>query len=194
MLRTVFRLFCVLVALGLPSLLSAQSLRAGDRIAVTLRDTTEVATLRADGTVILPVVGALSLAGLTPVAAEDSVIRAYAAFTRRPDVRVMALRRVTVQGAVRRADVLYVDATVGLAEALALAGGVSETGHFGKVDLFRDGVQVGRFDARTPATLSVPIHSGDLILVRERSWWARNPSAAVSIIASLVTVVVVLGQ
>ena len=192
--KRLLALALVLLALALPKATEAQALRAGDRIAITLNDSTAWVTLRNNGDVVLPLIGALSIAGLAPVAAEDSIIRAYAAFTRRPDVRVEALRRITVQGAVRRAEVLYVDATVGLAEALALAGGVSETGHFGKVDLFRDGQQMGRYDARTPATLNVPIQSGDLILVRERSWWARNPSAVVSIITSLVTIAVVLAQ
>ncbi|MBX3132795.1 MAG: polysaccharide biosynthesis/export family protein [Gemmatimonadaceae bacterium] len=169
-------------------------LRPGDRILVTLRDTSDIATVRHDGRVVLPIVGTLSLVGLAPAAAEDSITRAYAAFTRRPDIRVSALRRITVQGAVRRADVLYLDATSGLAEALAMAGGVSETGHLGKVDLFRNGQSVGRYDARTPATTGVALESGDLILVGERSWWSRNPGVIVSIVSSLLTVAVVLAQ
>jgi protein involved in polysaccharide export with SLBB domain len=175
---------------------SAQAgvLRPGDRILVTIRDTSDVSTIRPDGRVILPMVGALSVAGLQPAAAEDSVARAYAEFTRSPMVRVTALRRITVQGAVRRADVLYLDPTSSLAEALALAGGVSETGHPGKVDLFRNGQSVGRYDARTPTTLNVALESGDLILVGERSWWSRNPGVIVSIVSSLLTVAVVLAQ
>lgn len=179
-----------------PAPAAAQSgpLRPGDRILVTLRDTSDVATIRTDGRVVLPIVGALDLSGLAPAAAEDSITRAYAAFTRSPDIRVSALRRITVQGAVRRADVLYLDPTASLAEALAMAGGVSETGHLGKVDLFRDGQSAGRYDARTPATSGVALQSGDLILVGERSWWSRNPGVIVSIVSSLVTVAVVLAQ
>lgn len=179
-----------------PAAVAAQTsgLRPGDRIAVALRDSVATATLRLDGRVVLPVVGPLALAGLEPAAAEDSVARAFAAFVRGNDVRVTALRRIVVQGAVRRADVFYVDATVGLAEVLGLAGGVSEEGHFGKIDLFRDGQRVGRYDSRTPATLAVPLHSGDLVLVGERSWWSRNPSVLVSLVASLVTVVAVLSR
>lgn len=190
----VFIAAALLAAAPIASDAQGAPLRPGDRILVTLRDTSDVATLRPDGRVILPIVGALSLAGLAPAAAEDSITRAYAAFTRRPDIRVTAQRRITVQGAVRRADVLYLDATSGLAEALAMAGGVSETGHLGKVDLFRNGQSVGRYDARTPATTSVALESGDLILVGERSWWSRNPGVIVSIVSSLLTVAVVLAQ
>ena len=70
------------------------------------------------------------------------------------------------------------------------SGGVSEDGHRGKVDLFRDGQRRGRFDGRTPATLQVPLQSGDLVLVGERSWWARNPSVLLGLISSAVTVIV----
>lgn len=200
MKRHLRALALLLLAVGAlpPTTAAAQSagLRPGDRISVTLRnsDSTATATIRLDGRVVLPVVGPLAVAGLEPAAAEDSVTRAFAAFIRSNDVRVMALRRIVVQGAVRRADVLYLDATMGLAEALGMAGGVSEDGHFGKIDLFRDGALVGRYDGRTPSTLAVPLHSGDLILVRERSWWARNPSVLISLFASLVTVVAVLSQ
>lgn len=198
MTRHLRALALLLLAVGAvrPATAAAQAsgLRPGDRIAVYLRDSLATATLRLDGRVVLPVVGPLALAGLAPAAAEDSVTRAFAAFIRTNDVRVTALRRIVVQGAVRRADVFYVDATVGLAEVLGLAGGVSEEGHFGKIDLFRDGQRVGRFDSRTPATLAVPLQSGDLVLVGERSWWSRNPSVLVSLVASLVTVVAVLSR
>ena len=179
-----------------PAAGGAQSggLRPGDRLYVTIRDSASTAIIRMDGRAVLPVVGPLAVAGLEPAAAEDSVTRALAAFVRGTDVRVTAMRRVVVQGAVRRPDVLFVDATVGLAEALGMAGGVSEDGHRGKIDLFRDGQRVGRYDGRTPSTLAVPLQSGDLILVNERSWWARNPSVLVSLVASLVTVVAVLSQ
>lgn len=189
-------LLLLAAAASWPTTGGAQSagLRPGDRLFITIRDTASTVIIRTDGRAVLPVVGALAVAGLEPAAAEDSVTRTLAGFVRATDVRVTALRRVVVQGAVRRPDVLFVDATVGLAEALGMAGGVSEDGHRGKIDLFRDGQQLGRYDSRTPSTLNVPLQSGDLILVNERSWWARNPSVLVSLVASVVTVVAVLAQ
>lgn len=194
-LRALALLLLAAVA-GWPSTADAQSagLRPGDRLLVSIRDTAVTAIVRTNGSAIIPVLGALAVAGLELDAAEDSVTRALAAYVRANDVRVTAQRRVVVQGAVRRPDVLFVDATVGLAEALGMAGGVSEDGHRGKIDLFRDGQRLGRYDGRTPSTLAVALQSGDLILVNERSWWARNPSVLVSLVASLVTVVAVLSQ
>jgi protein involved in polysaccharide export with SLBB domain len=194
-LRALLAAPLLLLALGRPAAgQGADVLRPGDRLTVTLRDTVHTVTIRTDGRAVLPVIGPLAVAGLGPTAAEDSVTRAYAAFSRRVDLQVTALRRVTVQGSVQRADVFYVDATIGLAEALALAGGITEDGHRGKVDLFRAGALLGRYDSRTPATLDVPLRSGDLILVRQRSWWARNPAILVSLATSLVTIVALTTQ
>lgn len=195
-----FRALALLLLASLaawPSLATAQAggLRPGDRISVTFRgDTAVTSTIRNDGSAVLPAVGALRLVGLAPAAAEDSVTRALSAFVRATDFRVVALQRVVVQGAVQKPDVLYLDATFGLAEALGMAGGVSEDGHRGKVDLYRDGQRVGRFDSRTPTTLAVPLQSGDLIVVAERSWWSRNPHVIMSLVASVVTIFAVTAQ
>lgn len=195
------RALCLTAALALlPSATQAQGgansapLKPGDRLVVTLGELTDTIPLRSDSHAVLPRVGALNLAGLGPRAAEDSITRAYAAFVRTPDVRVTALRRIAVQGQVPRADVHYVDATFGLAEALALAGGVGPEGNSKKVDLWRGGTQVGRYDARSGAALQVPLESGDLVIVGRASWWSRNPFIIVSLITSAVSLAIALGQ
>ena len=149
---------------------------------------------RADGSVVLPAIGRLALAGLTPSAAEDSVLRTYSAIIARPDLRVTALRRISVSGEVPRANVLYVDATFGLAEALASAGGVGPEGNRKKVELWRDGALVGTYDARSGAITSVPLQSGDLVLVARAGWWSRNPFVIVSLLSSAVSLIIALGQ
>ncbi len=169
-------------------------LKPGDRLVITLGERTDTIPLREDGHAVIPRVGMLNLSGLGPRAAEDSITRAFAAFVRAPDVRVTALRRIAVQGQVTRADLHYVDATFGLAEALALAGGVGPEGNSKKVDLWRNGTQLGRYDARSGAALQVPLESGDLIIVGRASWWSRNPFIIVSLITSAVSLIIALGQ
>jgi protein involved in polysaccharide export with SLBB domain len=188
-----------LAAALLPSASAAQMasnapIKPGDRLVVTLGELTDTIPVRNDGQAVLPRVGALNLNGLSPRAAEDSITRAFAALVRTPDVRVTALRRIAVQGQVPRADVHYVDATFGLAEALALAGGVGPEGNSKKVDLWRDGTQVGRYDARSGAALQVPLESGDIVIVGRASWWSRNPFIIVSLITSAVSLAIALGQ
>lgn len=189
------RLLALTLALGLPAAaLPAQSapLRAGDRVVVVLRDSAATVSLRADGSAILPLLGALPLAGLEPAAAEDSVLRAYRTLVARPDVRVTALRRVVVTGEVPRGDLFYVEASVGLAEALALAGGVGPEGNRKRVELWRDGAMVGRFDARSGTALRAPLQSGDIVLVARSNWWSRNPFVIVSLLSSAVSLIIAL--
>lgn len=174
--------------------LKAQSpLKPGDRLVVVAADSADTVSIRADGAAVLPRLGPLSLAGLAPAAAEDSVTRAYSAVLARRDVRVTALRRVVVSGEVPRADIFYVDATMGLSEALALAGGVGPEGNRRGVELWRGGQRVARVDARSGAALNQPLESGDLVLVARSSWWLRNPFVIVSLLSSAISLAIALG-
>lgn len=188
-----FALILSLLLIAVPAQGQAP-LRPGDRLVVALADTSDTLNVRADNKVVLRRLGPLSLAGLSPAAAEDSVVRAYSTLIARPDVRVTALRRIAVSGEVPRANVLYVDATFGLAEALASAGGVGPEGNRKKVQLWRDGTLVGTYDARSGATAAVPLHSGDLVLVARSNWWSRNPFVIVSLLSSAVSLIIALGQ
>lgn len=181
-----------LVLLGEVAAAQSAPLRAGDRLVVVLADLVDTAAVRADGSAILPRIGSLSLSGLGLAAAEDSVRRAYATVSARTDVRVTAFRRVVVTGEVPRGDLLFVDATVGLAEALAMAGGVGPEGNRKRVELWRDGGLVGRFDVRSGAAVSAPLHSGDIVLVSRANWWSRNPFVIVSLLSSAVSLIIAL--
>ena len=167
-------------------------LRPGDRLVVTSADSTETVSIRADGAAILPRLGPLRLTGLAPAAAEDYVLRAYTTVLSRRDVRVTALRRIVVSGEVARADLFYIEATMGLSEALALAGGVGPEGNPRRVELWRDGQLVDRVDARSGAALSQPLASGDIVLVPRSSWWARNPFILVSLLSNAVSLIIAL--
>lgn len=167
-------------------------LKPGDRMLVALADTVDTLPLRPDGHVILPRLGAVSLVGLGPTAAEDSVARAYTRIFARRDLRITALRRVVVTGEVPRGDLFFVDATVGLAEALALAGGVGPEGNRRRVEVWREGVRVARVRATSGAALRAPLESGDIILVARTNWWARNPFVIVSLLSSAVSLIIAL--
>jgi protein involved in polysaccharide export with SLBB domain len=170
----------------------AAGLRPGDRLVVTVRDTVDSIPLAGDGRAVLPMLGPVHLAGLAPAAAEDSVRRAYANMVRRPDVRVTALRRIVVEGEVTRANVLYVDETVRLAEALALAGGVGPEGDRRRIDIWRDGQRLARVDGRSGEALRLPLHSGDQVLVGRASWVSRNGFVVASLVSTFASIVLVL--
>lgn len=141
------------------------------------------------GVVTLPRVGPVA-AGEQPIdSVKARVLRAYAAYIDQPSIEVTPLRRVQVTGAVRTPGLYTVDPTMGVADAIALAGGVTPQGQRDRVVVLRDGAQI---DARLlPRAVEgrSPLRSGDELYVPERSWMSRNPGiviGALSAVASLV--------
>lgn len=137
----------------------------------------------------LPYAGRVSLRPLTAHAATDSVRAQLLAFRREGTVSVTFERRIAVLGDVRRPDVYYMDRTVRLRAALAMAGGVAETGRTREVLLLRDGVQTKISDWRTTNAGDMELRSGDELVVPRERWIKRNALTVVSgagVIASLV--------
>lgn len=164
--------------------------RAGDRVALMVRDTVDTVPVTARGLVVLPFVGPLPIAGLPIRTAEDSIVRAMSRVLTRPDLRVEFLRRIVVDGAVRRSTVLFLDETVGMAAAIALAGGLSDEADARGIELWRDGSLVGRFDERTLVNRAPPLDSGDRILVARSPWVSRNAFLVASLASNLVSLVI----
>lgn len=137
----------------------------------------------------LPYAGRVSLRPLTAQAATDSV-RARLLTLRRPGTfSVTFERRISVLGDVRRPDIYYMDRTVRLRGALAMAGGVAETGRAREVLLLRDGVQTRISDWRTTSAGDMELRSGDELVVPRERWIKRNSLTVVSgagVVASLI--------
>lgn len=171
---------------------TAGVVRPGDRIALVARDTVDTLPVGADGRVVLPFVGPVAVVGLTPRAVEDSVVRSMARVLTRPDLRATVLRRVIVDGAVRNSGVLYLDETMGLAAALALTGGVSEEGNVRRIELWRDGLLVGRFATHQLASVAPSLASGDHVWVARSSWAARNAFVVASLASTLASLIIFL--
>lgn len=137
----------------------------------------------------LPYAGRISLRPLTAQAATDSVRARVLAFRRQGTFSVTFERRIAVLGDVRRPDVYYMDRTVRLRAALAMAGGVAETGRTREVLLLRDGVQTRISDWRTSGAGDMELRSGDELVVPRERWIKRNSLTVVSgagVIASLI--------
>ncbi len=137
----------------------------------------------------LPFAGRVSLRPLTAQAATDSVRARLLAFRRQGTVSVTFERRIAVLGDVRRPDVYYMDRTVRLRAALAMAGGVAETGRTSEVLLLREGVQTRISDWRTTSAGDMELRSGDELVVPRERWIKRNSLTVVSgagVVASLI--------
>ena len=131
-------------------------------------------TVDETGTVTLPKVGAMSVAGESAGGVKARVVAAFQPYLTHSAIEVTVLRRVQVTGAVRTPGVYRVDPTMTLGDALALAGGATSDGSPNEVDLLRQGERVGnRLNYRTQIG-EAEVRSGDQLYVPERGWSARR--------------------
>jgi polysaccharide export outer membrane protein len=126
------------------------------------------------GTVLLPQIGEVAVARIPIDQLRDSIRVRYEKFIRNPEVDINLLRRVTVNGAVLRPAVYFVDMSATLRDVIAMAGGVTEVGNRSKVSVVRDGVSrhVGQWE--TDTSEAVQLESGDQVVVGRRSWLEIN--------------------
>ncbi len=136
------------------------------------------------GFVILPQVGDVGV-GQIPIAnLRDTLKARYAKFIKEPEIDVTVLRRVTVNGAVIKPDIYFMDVSATLRDVIARAGGINEeVGNKKKVSVVRDGVTIKVPNWETDLTELSVLHSGDQVLVGRRSWLEINiiPVASLSL-------------
>lgn len=166
---------------------SVGGVRAGDLIRVWVwRESTLSGDFPVDsrGRVVLPLLGERTVAGEAAEALGDSLRTAFRRFITNPSINVTVLRRISVQGQVAKPGFYPVDATVSVADVIALAGGVSAAGDSRKIRLLRGGqVVVARLGPDAVVERS-PVQSGDEIFVPERSFFSRNGVTLLWIAAS----------
>jgi polysaccharide biosynthesis/export protein len=97
------------------------------------------------GVVSLPLVGPVSLQGLTGQQAEERIAAAYAEkYLQDPQVSVFikefTTRRITIEGAVAKPGIYPVTGQLTLLRALALAGGGGSYANLSEIMLFRQGL------------------------------------------------------
>lgn len=172
---------------------AATSLRPGDALRIQVRDeptwsgTFQIAE---DGTVLLPTLGIVQVAGRPFAEVRAELSAAYRRELVVPEVQIVPLVRVAVLGEVQRPGLFPVDPTQGLADLLATAGGLTPSGDRNGIRLVRDGTVVAtRLDPNSE-TLGLPLQSGDQVFVTRRSWLAQNAPILVGALASVTTAVV----
>ncbi|GJG87394.1 hypothetical protein tb265_25750 [Gemmatimonadetes bacterium T265] len=142
-----------------------------------------------DGAIDLPKLGLVTVADVSPDSLRRALEVRYARYLRTPTVEVSMRRRISVLGSVRNPGVYQVDPYVSVADALALAGGVTPEARTDEVRVLRgDQTLRTRVSTRTIIADS-PVQSGDQLYVPDRGWVSRNLtliSAAVSAVGILV--------
>jgi polysaccharide export outer membrane protein len=127
-----------LAALALPALAQTDKLGVGDAVRITVHqqpDLTTEARISERGTIVMPLVGEVKLAGLSQADAARAVAEGFkkGEFLKNPQVTVAVTtvrsKQVSVLGAVARPGRYPLDDTsLNLADVIAAAGGISTTG------------------------------------------------------------------
>ena len=129
----------------------AYTLGSGDQVRLDLFDVPEYSgqyQVLVDGTLNLPVIGSVSVAGFTPTSASELISRLYARYVRRPLVNLSLVKarplKIAVGGEVNRPGAYSISLTDGqqfptMTEAIRLAGGITRAADVRSV-------QIRRFD------------------------------------------------
>jgi len=155
---------------------------AGDMIRVAFWRETNLNgdyPVEVSGNVILPILGSRQVAGRPANEVREKLVVEYTGQVRNQEVSVTILRRVRVLGSVSDPGLYYVDATMSVADAIALAGGVTSDGNPSDIRLMRDNVIVREDLDQSVYLGSAGIQSGDQINVAQKSWIARNTGAII---------------
>lgn len=171
------------------------ALQPGDAVRLDVFREAEISReyqLDEHGIAVFPLIGEKNLLGFAADSLRTTLVVAYSKFLRDPSIQVTILRRINILGEVRRPGLYPVDTTMSLADALALAGGLSASGNAKDIRLIRGDQTLQRGLGQAALIGSSPIHSGDQIVVGQRSWLSRNTGVAATLFAAVLTATAVL--
>ena len=157
--------------------------RAGDQVELRIwrdEDLSGVFTVGHNGSVVLPRLGTIAVAGRPADELQRWLREQYQEYLRHSAIEIILLRRVGVHGEVRKPDLYMVDLTVTLRDVVAMAGGLTEQGDPNKIVIVRDGERFRVGEGRTVQFMSAELQSGDQIVVGRRNWFLLNPLAIIS--------------
>lgn len=174
----------------------AQNVQPGDRLVVRIfggeQLIVDTLTVSDNGVVVLPKLGQVTVSAFPIPQLPDSLRARYARYLRNPTVDVVVLRRVIVNGEVRKPDIYYIDVRATLPDAIAHAGGLTEIANAKDVSIRRAGQITKVPDWQTSGSSIAQLQSGDQIYVGRRSWLSQNFLAAASTLAVLTSIFVSL--
>jgi protein involved in polysaccharide export with SLBB domain len=168
-------------------------IQPGDRIAIAVwREPDWSGQFDVDdrGIVVLPRLGPVRVEGQSVSAVRDELTERYGEFLRTPAVEVRVLRRIGVHGEVRAPTLYWLDLTMTLRDAIAMAGGLTPAGDPNKIIVERRGERFRFGEAETVAAIAAGLESGDQIVVEQRSWFALNTPFVISTVVSVSSILV----
>lgn len=165
-------------------------LQPGDALRITVWRQAELSgefPIAEDGTITHPLLREVRVAGLPVAGAEERVRKYLERLETTPQFVVQPLLRVMVGGEVRSPSLYLLPPATSIAEAVALAGGVSDRGQLERVRVFREGREF-HVDLTRPeaGAAQSPIRTGDQIFVDRKRSVIRDYVAPAASIGSLV--------
>lgn len=164
-------------------------LGAGDFIVVKIwrePDLSDTVQVDNDGVAVFPKLGSIEVRGLRPDSLERLLVKRYSYSLQNPSIKVSILRRITIWGKVARPGTYPVDLTMGITDALALAGGATPEGKANKVELRRGSVRrVIDLSGEARPLGDLSLQSGDQLVVPQKSWVSRNPGLLVAALGTV---------
>jgi protein involved in polysaccharide export with SLBB domain len=149
------------------------------------------------GQVLVPTVGRLNVAGLTPIAAEGAIVRGFANRLDSTRVEVTFLRPVSVVGGVKTPGVQLADPSTSVLSLLSRAGGPTRPGGDLRAYLLRIGEPVREISPADRVS-DLGIRSTDQLYAQDPPFAVRNEIAirtvteVISILGSIVTIVLLI--
>jgi protein involved in polysaccharide export with SLBB domain len=136
-----------------------------------------------NGSVVLPILGYRRVTDISPADLKERLLGEYREQLRNQDVQIILLRRVRILGAVHDPGLYFVDPTMTLGDAVALAGGATGDGKLDDIKIIRGSEEI-RSGMDSNIRVVEEVQSGDQIMVPERSWINRKGAV---VIAAMVT-------
>lgn len=167
-------------------------LQPGDRVQLKIwrePDLSGEFTVLENGSVVFPKLGPLKVSQISIDSLTRQLTAHYSASLRNPAVEIIALRRISILGAVRNPGFYYADPTVTVRGAVALSGGVTSDGDRRRVELVRGDQTLSIETGGDDWSADSGVQSGDQIQVPERSWLSRNTALVASAITGAALVV-----
>jgi polysaccharide export outer membrane protein len=169
-------------------------LQPGDAVRIAVWDHEALSgqfDIAADGRIAHPLYRAIYVSGMPLDSVEARVAALLRRFDTDPQFVVQPLFRVVVGGEVRQPSLYLLSPETTIAQAVGLAGGVTELARLDRVILFRGGVETRVDLSRAePGAGQTPIRSGDQILVHRRvSIFREYIAPAGGVVAALATLI-----
>lgn len=167
----------------------------GDRIFLhILREPllSDTVTVSERGEAAFPKLGVLPVTSWSIAQLNDTLRARYTEYLRTPELEVVVLRKVVVNGEVMKPDVYLVDVSATLSDAIARAGGFTPSANRNDIRVIREGTTRRVSGWERGSTADLDLRSGDEIVVGRRAWLVLNVLPAISTVALITSILIAL--